>query len=97
MARSRFYKLRYKQVPGIVLVTALFIIVAVFTVINSNLSSELNRLREMVQEGNRLCRAFYAPINATQCVTFELTDAGLLLVDHDGSKSPVTAIEFSKP
>ena len=23
MARSRFYKLRYKQVPGIVLVTAL--------------------------------------------------------------------------
>ena len=54
MARSRFYKLRYKQVPGIVLVTALFIIVAVFTVINSNLSSELNRLREMVQEGNRL-------------------------------------------
>lgn len=54
MARSRFYKLRYKQVPGIVLVTALFIIVAVFIVINSNLSSELNRLREMVQEGNRL-------------------------------------------
>ena len=54
MARSRFYKLRYKQVPGIVLVTALFIIVAVFTVINSNLSNELNRLREMVQEGNRL-------------------------------------------
>ncbi len=40
MARSRFYKLRYKQVPGIVLVTALFIIVAVFTVINSDLSSE---------------------------------------------------------
>lgn len=54
MARSRFYKLRYKQVPGIVLVTALFIIVAVFTVINSNLSNELSRLQEMVQEGSRL-------------------------------------------
>lgn len=53
--------------------------------------------KSWVQEGNRLCRAFYAPISATQCVTFELADAGLLLVDHDGSKSPVTAIEFSKP
>lgn len=54
MARSRFYKLRYKQVPGIVLMTVLFIIVAIFTVINSNLSSEVSRLQEMVQEGNRL-------------------------------------------
>ena len=53
--------------------------------------------KSWVQEGNRLCRAFDAPISATQCVTFELTDAGLLLVDHDGSKSPVTSIEFSKP
>lgn len=52
--RSRFYKLWDKQVPGIVLVTVLFIIVAVFTIINSHLGGEVSKLREMVQEGNRL-------------------------------------------
>lgn len=54
MSARRFSSLRYRQVPGIVLVTVLFIIVAVFTVINSSLDRELSLLRETAREGERL-------------------------------------------
>lgn len=55
--RSQLYKLRFQQVPGITLVAVLFIIVAVFTVINSSLRREVRGLQEMVAEGNRLVSA----------------------------------------
>lgn len=54
MARSRFYKLRYQQVSGLVLVTVLCMLAALFTVINAGLNRDLGQLREMAQEGGRL-------------------------------------------
>lgn len=58
MARKpgRFYKLRYKQVPGVTLIATLVMIVAIFSVINTNLNRDVNQLQEMVAEGNRLVR-----------------------------------------
>jgi cell division protein FtsB len=52
--RRQLYKLRYKQVPGIVVVTAMIIVVAVFSVINNNLNRGIEQLRGMVEEGSYL-------------------------------------------
>lgn len=52
--RSRLSKLRYIQVPCYVLFTALFVVFALFSVINSNLRHQVSGLQEMVAEGNRL-------------------------------------------
>lgn len=52
--RSRFYKLRYIRVPGIVLAAILLVIAAIFSVINNNLNSELKELKALVDEGGQL-------------------------------------------
>ena len=52
--RRQLYKLRYKQVPGIVVITAMIIVVAVFSVINNNLNRGIEQLRGMVEEGSYL-------------------------------------------
>lgn len=52
--RSRFYKWRYIQVPWIVLLTFLFILIAIASVINSNLNAELKHLSSLVDEGSYL-------------------------------------------
>lgn len=56
MARKRpaLYKLRYKQVPAIVVIAAVVAVVAVFSVININLDRDINRLNALVEQGNAL-------------------------------------------
>ena len=52
--RNNLYKLRYIQVPGIVLAAIIFIIVAVFSVINNNLNTQLKEWKALVDEGSYL-------------------------------------------
>ena len=46
--------------------------------------------------GNKVCRAYYRPINDTHCGTFELKEGVLLLIDHDNSANPITSMELVK-
>ena len=48
------YRLRYAQVPGLLLVTVMFMIVAVFSIINNRLDQGLSRMRGLVEEANYL-------------------------------------------
>ena len=43
--------------------------------------------KSWVQEGQSPVPCLYAPISATQCVTFDGTDAGLLLVNAMAAES----------
>ena len=52
--RHNLYKLRYIQVPGIVLAAILFIIMAVFSVINNNMNTHLKEWKALVDEGSYL-------------------------------------------
>ncbi|NLC33363.1 MAG: hypothetical protein GX781_08705 [Clostridiales bacterium] len=52
--RHNLYKLRYVQVPGIVLAAILFIIVAIFSVINNNINTQLKEWKALVDEGSYL-------------------------------------------
>ena len=52
MPRKRqLYKLRYAQVPLIAVVAAMLLVVAVFSVINNRLSSDIQLLTGQVSEG----------------------------------------------
>ena len=47
------------------------------------------------QDG-RLCRDYYR-ISDVHCGVFEVSGAALYLVDDDGSRSPVTSVQFAQP
>ena len=47
-------------------------------------------------KGNQVCRDYYR-ITQVDCGVFELQGSTLYLVDDDGARSPVNALEFAKP
>ena len=47
-------------------------------------------------KGNQVCRDYYR-IAQVDCGVFELQGSTLYLVDDDGARSPVNALEFAKP
>ena len=52
--RNHLYRLRYVQVPFIVVLTAMLMIVAVFSLINTRLDSGISQLRGLVEEASYL-------------------------------------------
>ena len=52
--RNHLYRLRYVQVPFIVVLTAMLMIVAVFSLINTRLDSGISQLRGLVEDASYL-------------------------------------------
>lgn len=52
--RNHLYRLRYVQVPSIVVLTAMLMIVAVFSLINTRLDSGISQLRGLVEDASYL-------------------------------------------
>lgn len=52
--QNHLYRLRYVQVPGIVVLTAMLMVIAVFSLINSRLDSGISQLRGLVEEASYL-------------------------------------------
>lgn len=55
-SRHRLYRLRYVQVPGIVVITVIVMIVAAFALINRNMQQGIDRLQGQVTRGNEMLR-----------------------------------------
>ena len=47
-------------------------------------------------QGEKVCRNYYRFFNGPQCSSYELKAGILYQIDADGSRNPVTAMEFSK-
>lgn len=52
--KNHLYRLRYVQVPGIVVLTAVLAVIAVFSLINARLDSGISQLRGLVDEAGYL-------------------------------------------
>ncbi len=52
--KNYLYRLRYVQVPGIVVLTAMLVVIAVFSLINARLDTGISQLRGLVDEAGYL-------------------------------------------
>lgn len=64
--------------------------------LDSGLEGGTNIGKSWKFQDGRLCRDYYR-ISDVHCGVFEVSGAALYLVDDDGSRSPVTSVQFAQP